>query len=157
MYVITGSAWNQMGSVNSVEYRIDGGEWMSASFEDTDATLGPLERFQWTIGLDLDKLPSGDVVIEIRGMSDEGQSLPISLTVQGTGLNDSSSSGLSLESFMILGPVIIIIALALLFVSRTETPLLLINSPDESIEELLEKDYDLSVVIDAELLDYEGK
>lgn len=157
MYVITGSAWNQMGSVNSVEYRIDGGEWMSASFEDTDATLGPLERFQWTIGLDLDKLPSGDVVIEIRGMSDEGQSLPISLTVQGTGLNDSSSSGLSLESFMILGPVIIIIALALLFISRTETPLLLINSSDESIEELLEKDYDLSVVIDAELLDYEGK
>ena len=27
MYVIDGFAWNQMGSVNSVEYRIDGGEW----------------------------------------------------------------------------------------------------------------------------------
>jgi subtilisin family serine protease len=157
MYVISGFAWNQMGSVNSVEYRIDGGEWMSASFEDTDTTLGPLEGFQWTIGLDLDKLPSGDVVIEIRGLSDEGQSLPITLTVQGNGLMDSSSSGLDLDSIIFVGPVIIIIALMLFFISRTETPLLLVNSSEESIDEALEKDYDLSVVVDAELLEHESK
>ena len=157
MYVISGFAWNQMGSVNSVEYRIDGGEWMSASFEDTDTTLGPLEGFEWTIGLDLDKLSLGDVVIEIRGISDEGQSLPITLTVQGNGLMDSSSSGLDLDSIIFVGPVIIIIALMLFFISRTETPLLLVNSSEESIDEALEKDYDLSVVVDAELLEHESK
>ena len=157
MYVISGFAWNQMGSVNSVEYRIDGGEWMSASFEDTDTTLGPLEGFEWTIGLDLDKLSLGDVVIEIRGISDEGQSLPITLTVQGNGLMDSSSSGLDLDSIIFVGPVIVIIALMLFFISRTETPLLLVNSSEESIDEALEKDYDLSVVVDAELLEHESK
>ena len=57
MYVISGIAWNQMGSVNAVEYRIDGGEWMSASFNQSETPLGPLERFEWTIGIDLDKLP----------------------------------------------------------------------------------------------------
>lgn len=156
MYVIDGFAWNQMGSVNSVEYRIDGGEWMSASFEDTETTLGPLERFQWTIGLDLDKLPLGDVVIEIRGLSDEGQSLPISFVVQGNGFIEASS-GLDLDSIIFFGPVIAIIAIALFFVSRTDAPLLLINSSEESVDEALEKDYDLSVVIDAELVEHEGK
>ena len=156
MYVIDGFAWNQMGSVNSVEYRIDGGEWMSASFEDTETTLGPLERFQWTIGLDLDKLPLGDVVIEIRGLSDEGQSLPISFVVQGNGFIEASA-GLDLDSIIFFGPVIAIIAIALFFVSRTDAPLLLINSSEESVDEALEKDYDLSVVIDAELVEYEGK
>ena len=156
MYVIDGFAWNQMGSVNSVEYRIDGGEWMSASFEDTETTLGPLERFQWTIGLDLDKLPSGDVVIEIRGLSDEGQSLPISFVVQGNGFIEASS-GLDLDSIIFFGPVIAIIAIALFFVSRTDAPLLLINSSEESVDEALENDYDLSVVIDAELVEHEGK
>ena len=156
MYVIDGFAWNQMGSVNSVEYRIDGGEWMSASFEDTETTLGPLERFQWTIGLDLDKLPLGDVVIEIRGLSDEGQSLPISFVVQGNGFIEASS-GLDLDSIIFFGPVIAIIAIVLFFVSRTDAPLLLINSSEESVDEALEKDYDLSVVIDAELVEHEGK
>jgi hypothetical protein len=157
MYEITGFAWNQMGSVNSVGYRIDGGEWMSASYNETDTPLGPLERFQWTIGLDLDNLPSGDVVIEIRGLSDEGFSLPITLTVQGNGLSDSSSSGLDLDSLLLVGPVILIIALILLFISRTETPMMLVNSSEESIDEALEKDYDLSVVVDAELLEHESK
>ncbi|RJU83158.1 MAG: hypothetical protein DWB99_02955 [Candidatus Poseidoniales archaeon] len=158
MYEITGFAWNQMGSVNSVEYRIDGGEWMSASFNETDTPLGPLERFQWTIGFDLDKLPSGDVVIEIRGLSDDGFSLPIVLTVQGNGLVDSESSGFASELIMGVGAaIILIIAIIVLFTSRTETPFLLINSSEESIDEALEKDYDLSVVIDAELVEHESK
>ncbi|MBL6891233.1 MAG: S8 family serine peptidase [Candidatus Poseidoniaceae archaeon] len=158
MFVLEGFAWNQMGSVNSVEYRIDGGEWMSASFNETETTLGPLERFQWTIGLDLDNLPSGEVLIEVRGISDDGQSLPINIVVQGTGLGDSESSGFSSDIIMIAGAAMILIfAIALLFISRTETPLLLISTSEESIEEALEKDYDLSTVIDAELVDHEGK
>ena len=158
MFVLEGFAWNQMGSVNLVEYRIDGGEWMSASFNETETTLGPLERFQWTIGLDLDNLPSGEVLIEVRGISDDGQSLPINIVVQGTGLGDSESSGFSSDIIMIAGAAMILIfAIALLFISRTETPLLLISTSEESIEEALEKDYDLSAVIDAELVDHEGK
>ena len=151
MFVLEGFAWNQMGSVNLVEYRIDGGEWMSASFNETETTLGPLERFQWTIGLDLDNLPSGEVLIEVRGISDDGQSLPINIVVQGTGLGDSESSGFSSDIIMIAGAAMILIfAIALLFISRTETPLLLISTSEESIEDDLEKDYDLSAVIDAE-------
>ena len=152
MYVITGTAWNQMGSVNAVEYRIDGGEWMSASFNQSETPLGPLERFDWTIGIDLDKLPERDVVIEIRGLSDDGQSLPIMITVQGNGITDSSSMG-SNTLILVASSMLVVLILMLLFNSKTEKPLLLIATSDETIEEALEKDYEMALVIDAELVE----
>ena len=152
MYVITGTAWNQMGSVNAVEYRIDGGEWMSASFNQSETPLGPLERFEWTIGIDLDKLPERDVVIEIRGLSDDGQSLPIMITVQGNGITDSSSMG-SNTLILVASSMLVVLILMLLFNSKTEKPSLLIATSDETIEEALEKDYEMALVIDAELVE----
>ncbi len=152
MYVITGTAWNQMGSVNAVEYRIDGGEWMSASFNQSETPLGPLERFDWTIGIDLDKLPERDVVIEIRGLSDDGQSLPIMITVQGNGITDSSSMG-SNTLILVASSMLVVLILMLLFNSKTEKPSLLIATSDETIEEALEKDYEMALVIDAELVE----
>jgi len=154
MYIITGIAWNQMGSVNSVEYRIDGGEWMSASFNQSETPLGPLERFDWTIGIDLDKLPERDVVIEIRGLSDEGQSLPIMITVQGNGITDSSSMG-SNTLILVASSMLVVLILMLLFNSKTEKPSLLIATSDETIEEVLEKDYEMALVVDAELVEDE--
>ena len=154
MYIITGIAWNQMGSVNSVEYRIDGGEWMSASFNQSETPLGPLERFDWTIGIDLDKLPERDVVIEIRGLSDDGQSLPIMITVQGNGITDSSSMG-SNTLILVASSMLVVLILMLLFNSKTEKPSLLIATSDETIEEALEKDYEMALVIDAELVEDE--
>ena len=154
MYVISGIAWNQMGSVNAVEYRIDGGEWMSASFNQSETPLGPLERFEWTIGIDLDKLPERDVVIEIRGLSDDGQSLPIMITVQGNGIVDSSSMG-SNTLILVASSMFVVLILMLLLNSKTEKPSLLISSSDETIEEVLEKDYEMALVIDAELVEDE--
>ena len=152
MYIITGLAWNQMGSVNAVEYRIDGGEWMSASFNQSENPLGPLERFEWTIGIDLDKLPERDVVIEIRGLSDEGQSLPIMLTVQGNGIEESSS--MSYNTFILVASsMLIVLIMVLLFNSKTEKPSLLISTSDETIDEVLDKDYEMALVVDAELIE----
>jgi len=152
MYVIKGTAWNQMGSVNAVQYRIDDGEWMSASFNQSETPLGPLERFEWTIGIDLDNLPEREVVIEIRGLSDDGQSLPIMVTVQGNGMQDSSTMG-SNTLILVASSMFIVLILMLLLNSKTEKPSLLVSTSDETIEEALEKDQEMALVIDAELVD----
>ena len=49
----------------------------------------------------------------------------------------------------------IITVLMLLLNSKTEKPSLLISSSDETIEEVLEKDYEMALVIDAELVEDE--
>ena len=152
MYVIKGTAWNQMGSVNAVQYRIDDGEWMSASFNQSETPLGPLERFEWTIGIDLDNLPEREVVIEIRGLSDDGQSLPIIVTVQGNGLQDSSTMG-SNTLILVASSMLVVLLLMLLLNSKTEKPSLLVSTSDETIEEALEKDQEMALVIDAELVE----
>jgi len=152
MYVIKGTAWNQMGSVNAVQYRIDDGEWMSASFNQSETPLGPLERFEWTIGIDLDNLPEREVVIEIRGLSDDGQSLPIIVTVQGNGLQDSSTMG-SNTLILVASSMLVVLLLMLLLNSKTEKPSLLVSTSYETIEEALEKDQEMALVIDAELVE----
>ena len=70
------------GSVDAIEYRINE-ELGPASFEITNGTLGALERFGWSIALDADKMPRGNNTVEIRGLTDNGQSLPVILTVMG--------------------------------------------------------------------------
>ena len=86
LYVLSGIAWGQMGSVTDVEYKINDGSWNTVAFEETNGTLGATESFVWTIALDLAKLSLGNNTVQIRGTSDSGESLPIIITVQGEGI-----------------------------------------------------------------------
>ena len=154
LYLINGIAWGQMGSVNAIEYRMNGGEWMSVAFEETNGSLSALERFSWSLALDLDKMSKGNNSIEIRGLSDDGQSLPVTIMVQGNG--DMSNSS---ESFIwdllpntIFFLLFIIVGL-LLWNSRTENPEKLFLDSNDSIAKVLNEDKDLASVVDGELLD----
>ena len=40
LYVLSGIAWGQMGSVTDVEYKINDGSWNTVAFEETNGTLG---------------------------------------------------------------------------------------------------------------------
>jgi serine protease AprX len=154
LYVIQGIAWGQMGSVNAIEYRMNDGGWMSVDFEETNGSLSALERFSWSLALDLDKMSKANNSIEIRGLSDDGQSLPITITVQGNGdLSDSSESFIwDLLPNTIFFLLFIIVGL-LLWNSRTENPETLFLDSNDSIAKVLKEDKDLASVVDAELLE----
>jgi hypothetical protein len=143
-----------MGSVNAIEYRLNGGEWMSVAFEETNGSLSALERFSWSLALDLDKMSKGNNSIEIRGLSDDGQSLPVTIMVQGNGdMSDSSESFIwDLLPNTIFFLLFIIVGF-LLWNSRTENPEKLFLDSNDSIAQVLNEDKDLASVVDAELLD----
>ena len=120
---ISGLAWGQTGAVSAVEYRIDNGEWMSATFDEDAVTMGAFARFNWTISLDTSSLEDGNRTIEIRALNSESvQSLPVSVTILG-----GSSGSLGDESFggkelimIVLATALIILALFMLFSGEDE-------------------------------------
>ena len=154
LYLIDGIAWSQMGSINAIEYRINGGSWNSASFEESNGTLGALERFGWSIALDVEKMSKGNNTIEVRGLTDNGQSLPVIMTVMGEGNSNSASESLfhKLHLDFIFIVSIIFVGLLLWF-GRTSNPEPLTLDSNESIDKVLKEDVDIASVVDAELLD----
>ena len=42
LFILTGEAWGQSGSVSAVEFRVDDGSWQSASFNESSGELGAL-------------------------------------------------------------------------------------------------------------------
>ena len=120
---ISGLAWGQTGAVSAVEYRIDNGQWMSATFDEDAVTMGAFARFNWTISLDTGSLEDGNRTIEIRALNSESvQSLPVSVIILG-----DSSGSLGDESFggkelimIVLATALIILALFMLFSGEDE-------------------------------------
>ncbi len=157
LYVIEGMAWSQASTVSAVEYRIGNGAWKSASFDETSTQLAALQRFTWTIALDLDVLAKGNQSIEIRGVNDAGaQSLPISTMAMGTGDGISSAGEGFALSLSLGGIVVVFMLLATLWNARIQSPLGLLPSDSEaSIEAALEADAEMADAIDAILVEGE--
>ncbi len=154
LHELTGETWGQMGSVSSVEYRINDGGWSSASFQSEDEVTA-LQRISWTIALDPTKIGKGNQTIEIRALNSEGmQSLPIVTQVEGTSSSSSSSMSWTLGQYIASASSLLVICLiGLIFISRTEVPhSLALTYSDDGIDEVLEADDDLAAVIDAELV-----
>ena len=87
---ITGHSWGQMGSVERVEFRIDGGEWYEASYSIVPGEIGPLEPFTWHVILDSSKASPEVHEIEVRAISGSAQSLPSFASFIGSGGEESS-------------------------------------------------------------------
>ena len=151
---LTGETWGQMGSVSSVEYRINDGGWNSASFQMED-NVTALQRISWTIALDPTNIAKGNQTIEIRALNPEGmQSLPILTQVEGTSSSSSSSMSWTVGQYVASASSLLVICLiGLIFISRTEAPhSLALTYSDNGIDEVLEADDDLAAVVDAELV-----
>ena len=155
LYVIEGMAWSQASSVSAVEYRIGDGAWKSASFDETSGQLASLQRFTWTVALDLDALEKGNQSLEIRGVNDAGvQSLPISTMVMGTGAGISTADEGFTLSLTIGGIIVLFMLLATLLNARVQSPLnLLPNDSEASIEAVIEADAEMADAIDAILVE----
>ena len=155
LYVIEGMAWSQASTVSAVEYRIGNGAWKSATFDETSGELAALQRFTWTVALDLDALEKGNQSIEIRGMNDAGvQSLPISTMVIGTGAGISGADEGFTLSLTIGGIVVLFMLIATLLNARVQSPLNLVpNDSEASIEAVIEADAEMADAIDAILVE----
>ena len=112
---LTGFAWGQVGAVMSVEYRIDGGEWMSSTFDEGAETLGPFARFNWTIALDTSKLMEGNRTIDVRAVNTEGtQSLMVATTVLGTWDGEPEGEEFGFQEIIMAGLAVALLVLALI-------------------------------------------
>ena len=87
---ITGHSWSQDGSVDKVEYRIDGGDWYETTYSETPAEIGALTPFMWHILLDISKMKSGNHTVEIHSVSGEWRSLPVFHDFNSNGSNSGS-------------------------------------------------------------------
>ena len=144
---VTGHAWGQMGSVDRVEFRIDGGEWHEATYSAEPAEIGALTPFSWHVILDPTKLGEGPHQIEVRAVSGENHSLQVLATVHGTA---GSASNFSVPPLVIFGIVVVfVIWLASLSLVRLRS--------DGEIDNLLsrwrrEEDSAVEEVLEAELI-----
>jgi serine protease AprX len=96
---IVGHSWSQSGSVESVQFRIDGGDWNDASFNSSIIEISSLTPFEWYVNINSGKLSEGNHTLEVTAFSSTGQSLPV--VVQISGLGTVSSSSLSIYSFVL--------------------------------------------------------
>ena len=96
---IVGHSWSQSGSVESVQFRIDGGDWNDASFNSSIIEISSLTPFEWYVNINSDKLSEGNHTLEVTAFSSTGQSLPV--VVQISGVGTVSSSSLSIYSFVL--------------------------------------------------------
>ena len=112
---LTGLAWGQVSAVSSVEYRIDGGEWMSATFDEGAETLGAFARFNWSVALDTSKLLEGNRTVEVRAINAEGvQSLMVAATVTGGWDGEPEPEEFGFQEVIMVGLAIALLVLALI-------------------------------------------
>ena len=159
--ILTGEAWGQSGSVSAVEFRINDGVWQSASFNESSGELGALERFTWTVALDLDKMAKGNHTVEVRALNDDSvQSLPIFAVVEGTGAAmDGVGAGWSNGQYLALaGALVVMILLGFARGARIDPPLSIAsNQPNDSVDAVLAADADIASAVDAVLIEDEIK
>ena len=115
LHELRGLAWGQAGSVSKVEFRINDGEWMEAAYETVEGGLAALERFEWVVALDLDRLDAGNQTVEVRGLNDQGApSLSVFATVVGTGDGADSKVDLDVNLFTLSAFLVLLILVGLL-------------------------------------------
>ena len=92
---LVGHSWSTSGSVESVNFRIDGGDWLDANFNSSIVEVGPITPFEWYVEVDPNKFSSGTHTLEVIAFSLSQQSLPIVVqfesTVESTSTYDFSS------------------------------------------------------------------
>jgi len=112
---LNGLAWGQVGAVSSVEYRIDGGEWMPATFDEGAETMGAFARFNWSVALDTSKLLEGNRTVEVRAINTEGvQSLMVATTIQGAWDGEPEPEEFGFQEVIMVGLAIALLVLALI-------------------------------------------
>ena len=142
---IVGHSWSQSGSVESVQFRIDGGDWNDASFNSSITEISSLTPFEWYVNINSGQLSEGNHILEVTAFSSTGQSLPVVVQISGDGTESSSS--LSLSSFVLS----LVAVIGLIWLST----LLLLYRYDVQSPSLItiDKHSNNDVIMDAEIIE----
>ena len=141
---ITGHAWGQSESIESVEFRIDGGTWQEATYSETIGEIGALTPFLWHVLLDPEKLSGRNNTIEVHAVSGDFHSLPVFYEVAGAG-SGSSVTGI---------PSSVIGLVALVALAWVGSLVLIRFQSDEQIEGMMASFTNRKEqVIDAEIIE----
>jgi len=87
---LIGHSWSTSGSVESVNFRIDGGDWLDANFNSSIIEVGPITPFEWYVEVDSNKFSSGTHTLEVVAFSSSQQSLPVVVQFDSTGESTST-------------------------------------------------------------------
>ena len=87
---LVGHSWSTSGSVESVNFRIDGGDWLEANFNSSIVEVGPITPFEWYVEVDSNKFSRGNHTLEVVAFSSSQQSLPIVIQFESTGESKST-------------------------------------------------------------------
>ena len=162
LLVVSGLVWSQGQGISSVEYRVDGGEWMSVS-QEFGMEMAAFERWNWSLAIDSEAFTEGNHSIEIRATSADGQTYSLSDEVlfysSGSGM-ESSSGGSSLSMYVLVLLILVLLSgINIVLRARSDTPIMMKSGLDEkpkthlkddelSIDELIDE-----VTLEAELID----
>ncbi|MDP6328463.1 MAG: S8 family serine peptidase, partial [Candidatus Thalassarchaeaceae archaeon] len=113
---LVGHSWSTSGSVESVNFRIDGGEWIMANFNSSIIEVGPITPFEWYIEIDPNKFSKGTHELEVVAFSSSQQSLPVIVQFESEG-ETSSSYDISSMTYILVA-IIVIIWLSIYFSIR---------------------------------------
>ena len=129
MTIIIGHSWGIEGSIDSVQFRVDNGDWFETMYEVSPSELGALTPFNWTLALDRSSLSSGEHLVEIRALSSSGNSLPVIVSIDGTGAGESTAG---------LSAYLSSIAVVLFFAIAAGSVIILSKSGEDDDEEILD-------------------
>ena len=87
---LVGHSWSTSGSVESVNFRIDGGDWLEANFNSSIVEVGPITPFEWYVEVEPNKFSSGTHTLEVIAFSLSQQSLPVVVQFESTGESTST-------------------------------------------------------------------
>ncbi len=148
---VTGHAWGQLGIVERVEFRIDGGDWQEVTYSIEHAQIGALTPFMWHVILDSAKLSEGPHQLEVRAISEGASSLPALVTVHGSA---GSASDFSVPPIVIIG----ILAVFVIWVASLSLVRLRSDGEINSLLSRLRNEEDSAVeeVLEAELIPEQG-
>lgn len=133
LHELRGVAWGQSGSVSKVEFRIEGGPWMEAAYETVEGGLAALERFEWVVALDLDRLDAGNQTVEVRGLNEQGApSLSVFAAIVGTGAGDGEAMDLGVNLLTLSAFLVLLILVGLLVQGAQIDPPGTLHSLDEA-------------------------
>ena len=123
---ISGHSWAQQGVIDTVEFRIDGGSWSEATYEVVPGELEAGTPFNWNITLDPNSLSKGNHTVEVRAVSGEMISLPVLVSVSGSGIAlDNQGGGVILYAF---GIIILVMVLAGVMAWRMDSAIFKLNA-----------------------------
>ena len=104
---LVGHSWSSSGSVESVNFRVDNGEWLMANFNSSVVEVGPITPFEWYVEIDQNKFSKGVHILEVVAFSSSQQSLPVVFQFESEG-EISSSYDFSSMIYILIAIIVII-------------------------------------------------